>query len=85
MVTGQFFDPLVFDHPWVDNTMRRHKLPLQRGDCCALSWFKPTAREHISNMRALAAILDAHGITVDVLREQRPGYIVYEDEHQVVA
>jgi hypothetical protein len=51
----------------------------------ALSWFKDTALEHIARMRAMAQILEAHGIVVDEIRTGRPGYIVYDDEHQVAA
>lgn len=51
----------------------------------ALSWFKDTAIEHISKMHELIQILEAHGIVVDTLRTERPGYIVYEDEFQITA
>ncbi|OJH42502.1 hypothetical protein [Cystobacter ferrugineus] len=51
----------------------------------ALSWFKPTAREHIARMHVLARVLEAHGLQVDIIEERRPGYIVHEDEYQVVA
>ena len=51
----------------------------------ALSWFKDTATEHISKMYVLVQILDSHGIAVDVLRTERPGYVVYEDPYQVAA
>ncbi len=51
----------------------------------ALSWFKDSAKEHISKMRELAELLKNHGITVRMIREKRVGYIVYEDEFQVVA
>jgi hypothetical protein len=51
----------------------------------ALSWFKDTALEHISKMYALTQILKAHDVEVDVLRTERPGYIVYEDAFQVAA
>lgn len=51
----------------------------------ALSWFKDGATEHISKMRVLAHILDSHGILVDVLQTERPGYVVYEDRFQVAA
>jgi hypothetical protein len=30
-------------------------------------------------------ILENHGIVVDVIRTNRPGYVVYEDEFQVAA
>ena len=51
----------------------------------AISWFKDTATEHIAKMRALASILMAHGITVELLKTERPGYVVYEDQYQVAA
>lgn len=51
----------------------------------ALSWYKDTAVEHIAKMHALAQLLQSHGIVVDVLQTDRPGYVVYEDQHQVAA
>lgn len=51
----------------------------------ALSWFKHHATEHIARMRVLVHILDAHGVLVDVIQTDRPGYVVYEDEYQVAA
>ncbi|MFY0581380.1 hypothetical protein ACN28S_50420 [Cystobacter fuscus] len=33
----------------------------------------------------LARVLEAHGLQVDVIEERWPGYIVHEDESQVVA
>jgi len=50
----------------------------------ALSWFKDTAVEHIDKMHALVQILHAHGVIVDTLRTERAGYVVDEDEFQVV-
>ncbi|KRC19405.1 MULTISPECIES: hypothetical protein [unclassified Acidovorax] len=51
----------------------------------ALSWFKDSAVEHIRQMRRMSALLAEHDVPVDVLKTKRPGYIVYEDEHQVAA
>ena len=51
----------------------------------AISWFKDTAVEHIRQMRSLMEILEEHGIHVETLRTERPGYIVYEDKFQVAA
>jgi len=42
----------------------------------ALSWFRDSATDHIARMYALAQILEAHDVTVDVVRTQRPGYVV---------
>lgn len=51
----------------------------------AISWFKDSASKHISRMRELAAILEAHGVAVEIIRTPRPGYIAYEDKYQIVA
>lgn len=51
----------------------------------AISWLKADAIEHVRRMRQLAEILIRYGIPVEVLTTERPGYIVYEDEHQVAA
>jgi hypothetical protein len=36
-------------------------------------------------MHALAALLRAKDVPVDILTTDRPGYIVFEDEYQVAA
>ena len=51
----------------------------------ALGWFKASATEHIAKMHALRHILESHGIVVDVIKTNRPGYVVYEDDFQVAA
>lgn len=51
----------------------------------ALSWFKDSAKEHIARMFTLAQVLQDHGVLIDVIRTDKPGYIVYEDPHQVAA
>jgi hypothetical protein len=51
----------------------------------AVSWFKYTAREFIARMAELAAVVVERGRIVERLTTDRPGYIVYEDEYQVVA
>jgi len=50
-----------------------------------VSWLKPTATEHIAKMRALIVILEENGYRVSQITTKRPGYIVFEDDHQVVA
>lgn len=51
----------------------------------ALSWFKETATEHVSKMRELQRILEDYGVHAETIRTRRPGYVVYEDAHQVLA
>jgi hypothetical protein len=61
------------------------KPPHYRKPNKAISWFKDTAVEHISHIRNLVRILENHGIVVQMLKTDRVGYVVYEDEFQIVA
>lgn len=61
------------------------KPPYYRKNKKAISWFKDSAQEHISRVREMVAILENHGIAVQMLKTNRVGYIVYEDEFQIVA
>jgi len=50
-----------------------------------ISWLKSSASEHVAKMRRIGSILDEHGFFVTMIKSPKPGYIVYEDDHQVVA
>jgi hypothetical protein len=50
-----------------------------------ISWFRDTAAQCISRMHQIKDILEANGHQVSVMCETRVGYIVYEDDLQVVA
>jgi len=51
----------------------------------AISWYKGTAIEYVSRMHAMCRILNEHGIMTEMITSTRPGYIVFEDEHQIAA
>lgn len=51
----------------------------------AISWLRQSATEHIDHAKTIAAVLVRHGIGVRELKTDRPGYVVYDDEYQVVA
>ena len=61
------------------------KPPYYRKKSKAISWFRDSAHEHIARIREMVAILENHGISVHQLKTERVGYVVYEDDHQVVA
>ena len=61
------------------------KPPFYRKPSKAISWFKDTAKDHLSHIRELVAILQNHGVSVRMLKTERVGYVVYEDEYQIVA
>jgi hypothetical protein len=50
-----------------------------------IAWFRDSASECLSRMHHLKRILETYGHPVEVVREERIGYIVYEDALQVVA
>ena len=51
----------------------------------AISWLRMSATTHLAKMRELVALLEHKDVPVQECRTERPGYVVYEDEHQVVA
>lgn len=51
----------------------------------ALSWYKDSATEHLKKMRELSALVATHDLRVVILQTHRPGFVVHEDEFQVVA
>lgn len=51
----------------------------------AISWYKSSATEYISRMHAMCRILKEHGVTTEMITSTRPGYIVFEDDHQIAA
>ena len=50
-----------------------------------MCWFKSDALQHIAKAREMSCVLEQSGIYVWTIKTQRPGYVVYEDEYQVVA
>ena len=61
------------------------KPPFYRKPHKAICWFKDTAREHLSWAWLMVAMLRHHEIPVRFHNAQRVGYVVYEDDYQIVA
>jgi hypothetical protein len=61
------------------------KPPYYRKRQNGISWFKGSAHEHIDKMREMVALLKHHDVPVQMIKAARPGYIVYEDNFQIVA
>jgi hypothetical protein len=51
----------------------------------ALCWFRPTAHEHLSHAWEVVAILEERAIFMRTVKCHKPGYVLYEDEAQVLA
>jgi hypothetical protein len=50
-----------------------------------ICWFKTGSTEHISRIWEMVQILERNGIYVKKVRTDKPGYVIYEDEWQLVA
>ena len=61
------------------------KPPFYRKRQNGISWLKDSARKHIGKIREIVALLERHDVPVRMIKSARPGYIVYEDEFQIVA
>jgi hypothetical protein len=76
---------------WFDANLKKparftaSKPPFYRKRNRAISWFKDTAGEHVARAWQMAAMLERHGVPVRLKKAARVGYVVYEDEFQVVA
>ena len=51
----------------------------------AISWFKPSALEHIAKSRELLELMLRYSIQSEMIVTSKPGIMVYEDEYQVAA
>ena len=51
----------------------------------SICWFKCTAHEHLARARELATILEDRDVFIWTIRCHKTGYILYEDEIQVLA
>lgn len=50
-----------------------------------IAWFKDTALEIIENMYELKSLLEQHNFEILVIKTERVGYIIYEDDFQIIA
>lgn len=84
-ITGPDADELNHLRDWFNenlekpNSFGRGKLNL--GIC----WFKVDASEHVNRIWQMIRTLERHGIYVEKIKTDKPGYLIYEDDWQVVA
>ncbi|MDP3738018.1 MAG: hypothetical protein Q8R02_11545 [Hyphomonadaceae bacterium] len=89
---GEELDRLAAALTWLDANLpepprfnRTKSKGAYRRETVGLSWFKDTAHETIAHVRTVIRILEARGQPVSMITTVRPGYVVYEDDYQVVA
>ena len=70
---------------WFNHHLRR---PTQFGRARfphGVSWIRADAHAHVQRLQLLAALLRRHDLGVEMLRTDRPGFLVYQDDVQAIA
>lgn len=84
-VTGPDAEELHEARAWFSENLERPtsfgRDKLRLGIC----WFKTEANEHISRISEMAKTLERNGVYIKKIKTDRPGYVIYEDEWQLVA
>jgi hypothetical protein len=84
-ITGSDADALNELRDWFGDNLNRPtsfgRDTLRLGIC----WFKTGATEQISRVWEMVRILERNGIYVKKIRTNKPGYVIYQDEWQLVA
>jgi len=76
---GWFGDNLPVPTKFSKNRNDYHKNTL------GISWLKPQSTKVVNKFWGLKSILEIAGYHIEVIKTDRPGKIVYEDLHQLVA
>jgi hypothetical protein len=51
----------------------------------SICWFRSSAHEHLARAREVVQLLEGHDIFMRTVKSRRTGYVLYEDEFQVLA
>lgn len=84
-VTGSDADELYDLRAWFNENLEKPTAFGRDRLSLGICWFKTGSTEHISRIWEMVNILERNGIYVKKIRTDRPGYIIYEDEWQLVA
>jgi hypothetical protein len=84
-ITGSDADQLNERITWFSENLEKPASFGRDANRLGICWFKTGATEHISRIWEIVQILERNGINVKRIRTDKPGYVIYEDEWQLVA
>jgi len=84
-ITGADADKLKTLELWFGENLGKPTSFGRGRSSLGICWFKADASEHIARIWQMIRILERHGIYVKKIKTDRPGYLIYEDDWQVVA
>ncbi len=73
---------------WFDRHLKgpfEHRLKSRRSAERSICWFKANAHDYVKQAWKMTRILERNNVLVWVIKSRRAGYIIYEDEAQIVA
>ena len=82
------YDELMECITWFRRHLRdpfRYRLDPERLAYRSICWFRSTAHEHLRHAWEMVAILEERDFFMRMIKTEMPGYIIYEDEAQVLA
>jgi len=84
-ITGSDANELDELGKWFDKNLERPASFGRGKHLLGICWFKSDASEHIARLWEMVGILERNGIYAKKIRTGKPGYVVYEDDCQLVA
>jgi hypothetical protein len=84
-ITGSDADELNKIRAWFGDNLQKPSSFGRDKNRFGICWFKTAATRHISRIWEMVHILERNGIYVKQVRTDKPGYVIYEDEWQLVA
>jgi hypothetical protein len=84
-ITGSDADELNELRAWFSKNLRKPSSFGRDNLRLGICWFKTGSAEHISRIWEMVRILERNGVYVKKIRTEKPGYVIYEDEWQLVA
>jgi hypothetical protein len=84
-ITGRDADELNEVLAWFGENLEKPTSAGRDKNRFGICWFKTGSAAHISRIWEMVNILERNGIDVKKIRTDKPGYVIYEDEWQLVA
>lgn len=84
-ITGSDADELNELRAWFGDNLGKPSSFGRDKHRLGICWFKTAATRHISRIWEMVNVLERNGIYVKQIRTDKPGYVIYEDEWQLVA
>jgi hypothetical protein len=84
-ITGKDAEELIKLRSWFNENLERPDSFGRGRHSLGICWFKVEATEHISQVYAMVRVMERNRIYIKKIKTDKPGYVIYEDDWQLVA